>query len=132
MPRANQRKEDRKFAVLRLETEERDLVRLLGAGNKEKAAGMSNRDETLRHLVSYVKKLKLPELPAPPKKSPLRVSMPNALAKELKKKVKGTSYSQQEALVLAAKLFRKDYELELEEDKEGKIIEGEKTETPAS
>ena len=115
MGEQNQPKTDRRWTVLRLPPEDRELLRLLGTGT-EKEAGLDNRDKVFRELAAeYIKQVELPPLPPVPERKPLRVSMPDSLDKALKEKTEGTGYTQLHVLLEAAKLFRKKHELEDED-----------------
>ena len=111
MGEQNKPKTDRRWTVLRLPPDERELLRLLGTG-KEKEVGFTNRDRCFRELIKLVEQVELPPLPPVPERKPLRVSMPNGLNKALKEKAEGTGYTQLHILLEAAKLFRKNYNLE--------------------
>jgi hypothetical protein len=108
MGEANKPKTDRKFVVLRLLPRERDLIRQLGCG-PEKDCGLDNRDAVLRQIVQTVKNLKLPAIE---KRRPLRFSMPDKLARELKKKSAKSGHTQIDVLVAAIEEFREEHPFE--------------------
>jgi hypothetical protein len=108
MGEANKPKTDRKFVVLRLLPRERDLIRQLGCG-PEKDCGLDNRDAVLRQIVQTVKKLTLPAIE---KRRPLRFSMPDKLARELKKRSAKSGRTQLDILIAAIEEFRKEHPYE--------------------
>jgi hypothetical protein len=105
MGEENKPKTDRKFIVLRLLPRERELIRQLGSG-PERDCGLDSRDAVLRQIVQTVKKLKLPAIE---KRRPLRFSMPDKLARELKMKSAKSGHTQLDVLIAAIEEFRKEH-----------------------
>ena len=118
MGEQNQPKEDRRFAVLKLLPQERELLRQLGCGS-EKAEGWCDRDTVMCELIEYVRKLDLPKKPPTPPRRSLRVSLPDVLDELLKERAEETGLPEVHILIEAVKLFREKYPLEepKEEDK---------------